>query len=383
MRQVLFYVPFSLLGFQDVPVYGYGMMLFLAYVLCSWLAGRLAKREKIDPNLLTDLALWLFGSGILGARLVFVFTEPDRFRNDWLRFFKLWDGGLVFYGSVLGGLVGFFLYYRLYLQPKQVSLLKMVDVVAPCVALGLALGRIGCLMTGCCFGNVAGPECPGICFPVPSAASMTMVSRGHQTAAGFSLGFENARVQFVEPGSAAENAGLKKDDLILSVNGLPVTGGADLLSQLAHEWHKNVRDLRFTVRRGEQEAELESFQAWSIPVHPTQIYESVSMLLMLFFLLSYYPYKIADGSVLVFLMLGYGVHRFLNEMLRTDTDSVAFNMTLSQNISIVVLMAAIAFAVYVFRRPPSRMAIPEAEAPPPNPSAENGISPGSASAEPS
>jgi phosphatidylglycerol---prolipoprotein diacylglyceryl transferase len=79
-------------------------------------------------------------------------------------------------------------------------------------------------------------------------------------------------------------------------------------------------------------------------LNPTQIYESVSMILLLFFLLSYYPFKKSDGSVMVLFMIGYGVHRFLNVMLRTDTDPVAFNMTLSQNISILVLIGAVAIA---------------------------------------
>jgi phosphatidylglycerol:prolipoprotein diacylglycerol transferase len=68
--------------------------------------------------------------------------------------------------------------------------------------------------------------------------------------------------------------------------------------------------------------------------------------------LSYYPFKRRDGSVMVLFMVGYAVHRFLNEMLRTDTEKVAFNMTLSQNISIVVLIAAAILAVAVWRRGP-------------------------------
>ena len=51
------------------------------------------------------------------------------------------------------------------------------------------------------------------------------------------------------------------------------------------------------------------------------------------------------------LMLGYGVHRFLNEMLRTDTDPVAFGLTLSQNISIVILAAGVILGIAVWRRP--------------------------------
>ncbi len=61
---------------------------------------------------------------------------------------------------------------------------------------------------------------------------------------------------------------------------------------------------------------------------------------------------------MVFFMLGYGVHRFLNEMLHTDTEPVAFNMTLSQNISIVVLIAALILGVIVWRRGPRPQMVP-------------------------
>ena len=94
------------------------------------------------------------------------------------------------------------------------------------------------------------------------------------------------------------------------------------------------------------------FRPLTLGLNPTQIYETISMVLLLFFMLSYYPLKRYDGSVMVFFMLGYGVHRFLNEMLRTDTDPVAFNMTLSQNISIVVLIAGLVLGAIVWRRGP-------------------------------
>src|SRR5688572_23717738 len=110
MRQVLVYIPlqswFGLLA--DIPIYGYGGMLFDAIFLCTWLASRLAKREGITPNLLQDLAVWGFLAGIIGARITFMIQYADKFPH-WYQFFFLWDGGLVFYGSAIGGVVGYFL----------------------------------------------------------------------------------------------------------------------------------------------------------------------------------------------------------------------------------------------------------------------------------
>src|SRR5262245_57487956 len=160
MQQVLFHVPFT-----SIPIYGYGTMLFVAFLACLWLGGRLARREGIAPVHVQDLAIWVFLSGIIGARLWFMFlASPQEFHWDsriFFEFFRVWDGGLVFYGSAVGGAIGYLLAHRFVLRKHGISPWKMVDIIAPCVALGLCLGRIGCLLNGCCYGNVATcAECP-------------------------------------------------------------------------------------------------------------------------------------------------------------------------------------------------------------------------------
>src|ERR1043165_7582842 len=106
MQQVLFYVPLI-----HLPVYGYGLMLFCAFVGCTLLAKRLCKREGIDGNMISDLTIWLFVAGILGGRLVYVIQYWNEFPNWYwhsitdnllFRFISLWDGGLVLYGALFG-----------------------------------------------------------------------------------------------------------------------------------------------------------------------------------------------------------------------------------------------------------------------------------------
>ena len=157
MQQVLFHIPIHTAWTPDgIPIYGYGMMLFLAFIACTWLAGRLARREGIAVEHVQDLAIYLFIGGIVGSRVWFFVEEAASGRSaDWHQFFKIWEGGLVFYGGMIGGAVAFVIAYYTIIKKHHLSTLKLADVIAPCAALGLCLGRIGCLLNGCCYGEVA------------------------------------------------------------------------------------------------------------------------------------------------------------------------------------------------------------------------------------
>ncbi|MSQ96692.1 MAG: hypothetical protein EXR98_19360 [Gemmataceae bacterium] len=346
MQQVLFR-PFG------IPIYGYGLMLFFAFIGCSWLARRMCKREGIDGKMIPDLAICLFITGIVGGRIVYVAQYWERnhfnvwFWNAWndnaiVHVVSLWDGGLVLYGALFGGILGYFSFHHIMLRKQGVSHWKMLDVIAPCVALGIAFGRIGCLFTGCCYGNVACEACPAIHFPLPAGAWGEMVLRGHQSPFGFVMKGDTLEVLAVEPKSAADGI-VEPGDVIVDIDGKEVRSQLDI-------WPTGG-DLKLTVIRGGVETTLSPFTPTSIGVTPTQIFETISMCLLLFFLVSYYPYKRHDGELLVLFMFCYGVHRFLNEMLRTDTKPVLFDLTLSQTISLGVLTIAAVLAVVVWRRP--------------------------------
>jgi len=198
---------------------------------------------------------------------------------------------------------------------------KLLDCIAPAIALGLALGRIGCLLNGCCYGEIACERCLAVSFPLSSAPRIALVDRGVQTTAGFTLDPHMQRaVDYVEPGSRAAAAGLKAGDVIVKVNGKDVIDrdkGRESFIKL-HEsfrggWPRGVNELQLTVASPDgQTRDLPAFDPWTVGLHPTQIYETISMSLMLFFLVSYFPYRRADGELMVILMFGYAIHRFLN-----------------------------------------------------------------------
>src|SRR5262249_27073479 len=151
-------------------------------------------------------------------------------------------------------------------------------------------------LNSCCYGNVACTDCPAIHFPYLANPIHTMVARGYQTLAGFTVQ-SPVNVAAVVPGSAAERAGLKPGDRIVKVGEHEVSTYFDLDTYLRKEWPRGLSEVQLTVRdAGGNERTLPPFSPESLGLHPTQLYETISMVLLLFLLLSYYPFKKRDGS---------------------------------------------------------------------------------------
>ena len=144
MRQVLLRIP----GL-NLPLFGFGLMIVAGFYAGMILAARKSKRFHLDPNVIYDLSVWLLIGGIVGARLFFVGEYWDRIEK-FTDIFKVWEGGIVFYGSVIGATVAFFLAW----MARPFPILATLDVLAPSIAIGIALGRIGCFLNGCCYGDV-------------------------------------------------------------------------------------------------------------------------------------------------------------------------------------------------------------------------------------
>ena len=164
----------------SIPVFGYGFMLLVGFLLAGWMAGRRAQREGLGAEVIWDLATWIFFSGIVGARLFYIIQYRDRvFANKQgideylLAAVNLPDGGLVLYGGVLLGMVAYFLFCL----RRNISPLVLADVAVPSFFLALGCGRLGCFLNGCCYGDVC--ELPwAIMFPKDSVPFAALVNRG-------------------------------------------------------------------------------------------------------------------------------------------------------------------------------------------------------------
>lgn len=130
----------------------FGVLLALAYLMALWWIAKAARREGLDPNQATSLGLWAIGGALLGAKLLLVLREWPVYAADpsqlWSRSFLESAGD--FYGGFMGGIIACSLYF---FRHPALSFWKFADVCAPAIALGQAIGRIGCLMAGDDYGT--------------------------------------------------------------------------------------------------------------------------------------------------------------------------------------------------------------------------------------
>jgi len=138
-----------LLQIGTMKIYSYGFFIALGYISALGLGRYLARARGFDPAPFMDLAFIAIVSGVIGARALYIITEPAQFIAHPGSVFDVWNGGLVFYGGFLLAMIVCLAYGRW----KKMPLLLTTDIVVTGVAFAHAFGRIGCFAAGCCHGN--------------------------------------------------------------------------------------------------------------------------------------------------------------------------------------------------------------------------------------
>jgi len=294
----------------------------------------------IESDTILSLTFWMFVAGIVGARLFYVIQYRDRFDSVG-EMFAMTEGGMVVYGSVIGGLLA----ALVFLKKNQLSLLTYADLIAPSMVLGLALGRIGCLMNGCCYGGVC--DLPiAIQFPVGSPPYMEQLNQGQLLGLKTSLADDETNmliVDEVEKGSVADKQGVKPGerlrDIRVNVQRLRMVQENPGFDRKVRVERSDGEELSFT---------LASLPKWSLPVSPTQLYSAANGLIICLFLWFYFPYRFATGEVFALLLIIYPITRFLLEIIRTDeAGQFGTDLTISQWVSIGIAVAGVAMFAWI------------------------------------
>jgi phosphatidylglycerol:prolipoprotein diacylglycerol transferase len=253
---------------------------------------------------------------------------------------------------LIGGMIAGIIYLKL----NKLPLARIADLIAPGMVLGLAIGRIGCLMNGCCYGGVCDAPLPSVTFPAGSPAYMRQLSEGELIgiAAKVNPNKDSAYplvAERIEPGSVADRLGLKSKDefRIQSPDeryirfqkanpGQPMAG-------------KELVGIVDSKRLGQSIFSMSDLPARSFSIHPTQIYSAINAGLLCLVLWFYWTIRKSDGEVFALMLILYSIGRFLMELIREDElGQFGTSLTISQLVSIAMII--LGFAVLANARWP-------------------------------
>lgn len=154
----------------SAPISSYGLFVALGYLAALWLGRRQARAKGLPATLFTDACLIALFTGLIGARLLFVATNWPYFSARPGEILSFWSGGLVFFGGLLLAVPALAAYFSL----RGPGIKSGFDLLAPALALGHAIGRIGCFLAGCCHGSY----CPYPWALIPHSALVEEELRG-------------------------------------------------------------------------------------------------------------------------------------------------------------------------------------------------------------
>ncbi len=339
-----------------LPIRGYGVMVLLGLMCGIGLSAWRGQQLGLSADVIVGLGFWMMLGGVLGARLFYVvqkwnedFAQQESLIQQLVAIVKLTEGGLVIYGGVIGGLLagGWYGYKH------RLDWLSTADLVAPGFLIGLALGRIGCLLHGCCFGGVCTSDLPTIRFPQGSGPYQFQIADGELLGLKLDATSLPARVSQVTPASLADNSGIQVGDRVLAIElmqGPPErelpTAPPPLIVEVVSERDGALQKSSFLP---------DQLPSASLPVHPSQIYAAINALLLCVLVWLLQPLPNRDGLTFLMAVLMYAVSRYLLEGVRSDEPGqLGSRFSIAQLVSMALGGSAFLGILWIMRLPPGR-----------------------------
>ncbi|MBN1164023.1 MAG: prolipoprotein diacylglyceryl transferase [Candidatus Krumholzibacteriota bacterium] len=154
-----------LIDWGFIKIYSYGFMLALSFLVGILLAARRAAKTGLAPEVIYDMSIILVLSAVVGSRGLYILTHLSDYHGI-IDIIALWNGGATYYGGLILTLIG----ALIYLKRKEIPFFRVADICSPSIAAGVFLTRIGCFLSGCCFGKPTGCAL-GVVFPLGSPAA--------------------------------------------------------------------------------------------------------------------------------------------------------------------------------------------------------------------
>lgn len=387
MYPTLFKIPYLPDWLADVKSYGVAMMI--AFLSGIWMACRRADRSRANADVVLNIGFIALVFGVAGARAMFVLHYWDsRFANQpspMAAVFDIRAGGLEFWGGPLLAIpvIAFYLRYI-----AKVSARWYIDITVPSLAWGLAITRIGCFLNGCCWGSTCIDEHDpawqkaalpwAVQFPYGSPAMAQQFQFGQLTlpkeliyplGAGESVPFPREFIEAAEKDNG-RTAGQYQSQYQAAVTELSrlqnakADQGAMTAAKKMEEAARQamVRHERSPIGVTEAQARRYGLTVGELsqlahahqskPVHPTQLYEMISGMLITWLLIEMFYYRKRHGILLGWFLILYSISRLLLEAIRQDNPLDVGGLTISQAISFGCLAAGLLCLWVVYARMP-------------------------------
>ncbi len=145
---------------DTIAIKSWGIMLAIAFILGILITARNARKAGLNFSDFIDMGFWVVIAAIVGSRVFFILFNLPKYFQDPIAVLKIWRGGLIFYGGLFGAVVTAIVF----MKRRGIPVWLGADLVAPQVALGYAITRVGCFLNGCCWGKPTSLPW-GVAFP--------------------------------------------------------------------------------------------------------------------------------------------------------------------------------------------------------------------------
>ncbi len=354
----------------------FGAMVLLGFLAATFTAFHRARKLRADPDIILNLGFLILIFSTIGARAFYVIHYWDQYASNPRDILNLRGGGFEFYGGFLGAFAACYLYIWL----KGLSRRLYADILAPSLLLAMGIGRIGCLLFGCCWGGPCPADLPwAVRFPYSSPVQLQSWEHRETTLP--------ARLILVD--SVGRGSPIPRKLLALSLDDLKkATERAEEAVARARASGRPDRVVAAETRRDALMDALRPllfhFAAFntspseladlvreprfrSHPVHPAQLYSAVGPILLSFLTTAWLHRRKRHGTVFVLGFMLYAVERFIEEAIRVDNPQDTFGLTVSQGISIGVFVGLGIWGLILLKMPlrSSRKAVASRKEAPP------------------
>lgn len=356
---------------HGAPLHTYGLMIATAFIVAITLSAREAARSytgfktladgtvvpagEFMREIIMDLAFYVLISGLVGARILFIITMWKDYAEHPSDIFSL-SGGLVFYGGFIGAALTVVWYARRH----KLDILRLGDIVIPTVSIAHAIGRLGCLSAGCCWGGFA--KTSGF------LSKIALAFPGPETKGSWAAHWGQSSLAYSDQLTDHRLLDATTHQLILYGDAMRYKVMTDAAGNFIGQWTDRLTGAVLSaVPQGAIEVATQAARLQhTIPVYPTQLMESIGELMIFTILVTTRRTKRFHGQILATYLMLYSILRTTVETFRGDEirgrifgsfpsipRTAWYNISTSQFISIAIFGTGVALWLRFGRKQPA------------------------------